>query len=266
MREPGQLGWRRIIRKAYERSMSQTRPVVLVTGAGRRIGAAIARQLHAAGWRVLLHCRESRVEAQMIADQLNTDGQDSARVLTADLLRTDTLPRLAQQAHGSWRRLDALVNNASSYFAARLDQIRPEQFEDLIGSNLRAPLFLSQACVPLMSDGGSIVNILDVHARRPIAGFAPYLAAKAGLWTLTEALALELAPRIRVNAVAPGHMAWADQAQFDPEREAAELARIPLGRLGGLDEVARAVRFLLSPDAAYINGAIIPVDGGLRLR
>lgn len=246
--------------------MSQTRPVVLVTGAGRRIGAAIARQLHAAGWRVLLHCRESRTEAVQIADALNSASADSARVLTADLLRTDTLPRLAEQAHGCWGRLDALVNNASSYFAARLDQVRPEQFDDLIGSNLKAPLFLAQACVPLMADGGSIVNILDVHVRRPIAGFAPYLAAKAGLWTLTEALAVELAPRIRVNAVAPGHMAWADQPQFDPEREAAELARIPLGRLGGLDEVARAVRFLLSPDAAYLNGAIIPVDGGLRLR
>lgn len=246
--------------------MSQTQGVVLVTGAGRRIGAAIARQLHAAGWRVLLHCRESRDQAECIAGELNLERANSADVLGADLLRVEALQRLAHQAHARWGRLDALVNNASSYFATRLDQIRPEQFDDLVGSNLRAPLFLTQACVPLMREGGSIINILDVHVRRPIAGFAPYLAAKAGLWTLTEALALELAPRIRVNAVAPGHMAWADQPQFDPQREAAELARIPLGRLGGLEEVARAVRFLLSPDAAYLTGAVIPVDGGLRLR
>lgn len=246
--------------------MNREPRVALITGAARRIGAAIARQLHEAGWNLCLHCRESRTPAEALAAALNATRQSSAFVAVADLKDLAALRRLACEAQARWGRLDALINNASSYFATTLAEVRPEQFDDLIGSNLRAPLFLAQACVPLMEEGGCIVNILDVHARRPISGFAPYLAAKAGLWSLTESLALELAPRIRVNGVAPGHMLWADRPQFDPQREAAELARIPLGRLGGVDEVAGLVQFLLSPAAAYLTGAIIPVDGGLRLR
>lgn len=245
--------------------MHQPAPVVLVTGASRRIGAAIARAQHAAGWNLLLHCRDSRGDADHLAGQLNAAREHSAQVLVADLLDLSALRELAAQAHAAWGRLDALVNNASSYYATPLHQLTPGQFDDLIGSNLRAPLFLAQACVPLLGDGSSIINVLDVQARRPVAGFAPYLAAKSGLWTLTEALALELAPRIRVNGVAPGHMLWADDPQFGPEQQARELARVPLGRLGGAEEIARAVRFLLSADAAYMTGAILPVDGGLRL-
>lgn len=239
--------------------------VILVTGAARRIGAAIVRCLHESGARVILHCRGSIDEGRALAEQCNAARSDSARVLRADLLDLSALRQMVQQAHASWGRLDALVNNASSYYATPLASLRPDQFDDLIGSNLRAPLFLAQACAPLLNEGGSIINLLDVHARRPMTEFSAYLAAKSGLWTLTEALALELAPRLRVNAVAPGHMVWADQPQFEPERLALELSRIPLRRLGGEAEVARCVRFLLSPDAAYLNGAIIPVDGGLRL-
>lgn len=239
---------------------------ILITGAARRIGAAIARALHDDGARVLLHCRASRSQADALAAELNARRADSARVLCADLLDVHALPRLAQDAHAAWGRLDALVNNASSYFATPLAELTPAQFDDLLGSNLRAPLFLAQACAPRLAAGGSIVNILDVQARRPMSGFCAYLAAKSALWTLTEALALELAPRLRVNGVAPGHMVWADQPQFSPERQAQELARIPLQRLGGIEEIARAVRYLLSPDAAYMTGAVIPVDGGLRLK
>ena len=141
---------------------------------------------------------------------------------------------------------------------------QPQQFDELVGSNLRAPLFLAQACAPLLGEGGSIVNLLDIHARRPIAGFSAYLAAKGALWTLTEALALELAPRLRVNGVAPGLMS-AEQPQFPPAQLERETARIPLQRFGAERDIAAAVRFLLSPEAAYLNGAIIPVDGGLRL-
>lgn len=239
--------------------------MILVTGAARRIGAAISRALHADGARLLMHCRASRAQADALAAEFNAERSDSARVLSADLLDVTALHRLAQDAHGAWGRLDALVNNASSYFATPLAQLTPAQFEDLLGTNLRAPLFLSQACAPLLSDGGCIVNLLDTQARRPFAGFSAYLAAKSALWTLTEALALELAPRLRVNGVAPGHMVWADQPQFTDERQAQEVARIPLRRLGGADEIARAVRFLLSPDAAYMTGSVMPVDGGLRL-
>lgn len=238
--------------------------VVLVTGAARRIGAAIARRLHEDGARVILHCRGARTEAEMFAAQLNAQRADSARVLCADLLDLDALRGLARDAHAAWGRLDALVNNASSYQATPLATLSVQQFDELIGSTLRAPLFLAQACAPLLADGGSIINILDVHARRPLAGFSAYLAGKAGLWTLTEALALELAPRLRVNGVAPGLMS-AQQPQFPAAQLAQESAKIPLARFGSEQDIANAVRFLLSPEAAYLNGAIIPVDGGLRL-
>lgn len=246
--------------------MSHPTPrVILVTGAARRIGAAIARALHAQGDRLVLHCRGSRADADSLAAELNSARPDSARVLCADLLDVNALPALARDAHAQWGRLDALVNNASSYFATPLTELTPAQFDDLLGTNLRAPLFLSKACAPLLAEGGSIVNILDTQARRPFAGFSAYLAAKSALWTLTEALALELAPRLRVNGVAPGHMVWADQPQFTPERQAQEVARIPMQRLGGPDEIAHAVRFVLSPEARYMTGAVVPVDGGLRL-
>lgn len=240
-------------------------PVVLITGAARRIGAAIARRLHEGGARVVLHCRESAAEAGELAGSLNARRADSAHVVQADLLDLDALRALAGEAHERWGRLDALVNNASSYYATPLEDLTAAQFDDLIGSNLRAPLFLVQACAPRMAEGGSVVNLIDVHARRPLSRFSAYLAAKSGLWTLTEALALELAPRLRVNAVAPGHMVWADQPQFSIQQREEELRRIPLQRLGGEAEIARAVAFLVSPEAAYLTGVVIPVDGGLRL-
>jgi pteridine reductase len=239
-------------------------PVVLVTGAALRIGAAISEAAHAAGWRVVLHCRRSRAQADALAARLNDERPESAVVCVADLLEADAPVRLAAQARGCWGRLDALVNNASSYFRTPLASVTPAQFDDLIGSNLRAPLFLAQACAAF-EELQAIINILDVHARRPRAGFAPYLAAKAGLWTLTEALALELAPRVRVNGVAPGHMIWAVQSALSADEQAAEAARIPLQRLGGAVEIARAVAFLLSRESAYMTGAVLPVDGGLRI-
>jgi pteridine reductase len=245
--------------------MNPDTPVILITGAARRIGAAIARTLHAGGARVVLHYRSSSADAEPLARALDAARPGSTALVAADLLDVAAIDRLACEAHAQWGRLDALVNNASSYFATELATLTEAQFDDLVGTNLKAPLFLSRACAPLLADGGSIVNILDIHARKPLKGFAPYLAAKGGLWTLTEALALELAPRLRVNGVAPGHMMWATDPQFSPERAQSELQRVPMGRLGGEEEVARAVKFLLSPEAGYINGAVLPVDGGLRL-
>lgn len=238
--------------------------VVLITGGAVRIGAAIVERLHAEGWRVLIHYRSSREAAERLAARCRALRPDSAEVLQADLDDPAAPEPLIAAARARWGRLDAVVNNASSYFRTPLGQITGEHFERLMASNLRAPLFLVQAAAR-HPELAAVVNILDVHARQPRAGFAPYLAAKAGLWTLTEALALELAPRVRVNGVAPGHMIWAAKPALNEQEKAAEAARIPLGRLGGAEEIARAVAFLLSEQAAYVTGAVLPVDGGLRL-
>lgn len=240
--------------------------VALVTGAARRIGAAITRELHATGWNVLIHYRGSADEALALAAELEALRPQSASVLQADLADAAALKRLSQQARERWGRLDALINNASVYYPTPFGQIEAAQFDDLAASNLRAPLLLTQACAPFMGDGSAVVNIVDALARRPAQGFSAYHAAKAGLWTLTEAMALELAPRIRVNGVAPGHMIWPEYAELSAEQQQRELSRVPLGRLGGALEIARCVRFLLSDDAAYITGTVLPVDGGLRLR
>jgi pteridine reductase len=240
--------------------------VVLVTGAARRIGAAIAEILHADGWNVVVHAHTSIEAAQELVDRLNAQRPDSAAALAADLRDSAAIAPLAHAAHARWQCLDALVNNASSYHRTPLGSITAAQIDELVASNLRAPLLLTQACVPLMRDGGAVLNIVDALLHKPMSGFAPYYAAKAGLASLTETLALELAPRIRVNGVAPGHMLWASSSALSEDQQAAELARIPMQRLGGADEIARAVRYLLSADAAYVTGAVLPVDGGLRLK
>lgn len=242
-------------------------PVVLVTGAARRVGACIVRTQHAAGWNVVIHAHRSYAEAQALSAELNALRPQSARALMADLGDAAAIDALAQAAQSAFGRLDALVNNASSYFKTPLGSISAAQIDDLVNSNLRAPLLVTQACAPRLADGGAVINIIDTQVRTPRPPFAAYYAAKAGLWAQTEALALELAPRLRVNGVAPGHMQWTDDGSvIGGDEQAAELARIPLGRLGGAIEIARAVRFLLSEDAAYITGAVLPVDGGLRLR
>lgn len=240
--------------------------VALVTGGARRVGAAIVRELHATGLRVVVHCHGSVDAARALAAELETQRADSVHVLVANLNETEALPALAAQAQARWGRLDALVNNASSYRRTPLGTISSADFDDLIGSNFKAPLLLTQACLPLFGEQAAVVNILDTLARHARPGFAPYNAAKAALWSLTETLAEELAPRVRVNAVAPGHILWAETTNLSAAQQATELAKIPLGRLGAPQEIASAVRFLLAPESAYLNGVILPVDGGLRLR
>jgi pteridine reductase len=238
-------------------------PVVLVTGAARRVGAEIVRSLHAAGARVAIHYRSSAAEAEALAAELNGVRADSAAVFAADLLDIAALPRLVESVVARFGRLDALVNNASSFFATKVGAVDTAAWDDLIGSNLKAPLFLSQAAAPhLERSGGCIVNITDIHAERPLKGYPLYCAAKAGLLGLSRALALELGPRVRVNAVAPGPIEWPqNQHDFPPDARTAIIEHTLLKRIGSPADIARTVKFLVF-DAPYVTGQVINVDGG----
>ncbi|QDX81926.1 pteridine reductase [Denitratisoma sp. DHT3] len=238
-------------------------PVVLVTGAARRVGAEIARLLHAAGARLVLHYRRSAPEAEALAATLNRSRSNSAATVQADLCDSAALERTVAVALERFGRLDGLVNNASSFFRTPLGSIDQAAWQELVGSNFQGPLFLAQAAAPhLRASGGAIVNITDVHAERPLRGYPVYSAAKAGLLGLTRALAIELAPRVRVNAVAPGAVDWPENDQdFPPEERQAIIAHTLLQRIGTPMDIARTVRFLLF-DAPYITGQVINVDGG----
>lgn len=240
--------------------------VALITGAARRVGAAIAQALHGGGMRVAIHCRGSVDAAKALAATLNASRPDSAAVLQADLADPAARVRLADAAQARWGRLDLLVNNASTFRRTPLGAITEDDFDDLIVSNFKAPLLLTQACLPHFTEGAGVVNILDTLARHPRPGFAAYNAAKAALWSVTETLAAELAPRVRVNAVAPGHILWAEEQPISEAQRKKELGQVPMARLGTPEEIARAVRFLASPASAYLTGVVLPMDGGLRLR
>lgn len=236
--------------------------VVLVTGGGRRVGAEITRTLHGAGAKVVVHYRRSVRGAAELAEELNARRPDSALALSADLLDTAALPALVDSAVAHFGRLDALVNNASSFFATPLGSVDEAQWDDLVGSNFKAPLFLSQAARPhLLASRGAIVNITDIHAERPLKDYALYCAAKAGLLGLTRALALELAPEVRVNAVAPGPILWPEDDSFNDSARQDILRRTPLARCGEPADIARTVLFLLA-GAPYVSGQVIAVDGG----
>jgi pteridine reductase len=233
----------------------------LVTGAARRIGAAIARRLHAAGASVVLHYRGSETEAAALEAELNAARAGSAMKVKADLLAPIAPRALVSSALERFGRLDVLVNNASSFYPTALGSIEAGHWEELIGSNLRAPLFIAQEAAPaLRKQRGAIVNIADIHAERPLKGYAVYSIAKAGLVALTRALALELGPEVRVNAVAPGAIAWPEDGQFAPDERARVVATTPLERLGAPAEVARAVHFLVT--APFVTGQVLAVDGG----
>ncbi|OWY39050.1 pteridine reductase [Xenophilus sp. AP218F] len=241
----------------------QEQRVVLITGAARRVGAGIARCLHARGLRVVLHYRGSRAAAEQLAGELNALRPTSAALVQADLLDAAALPGLAAEAAAAFGRLDGLVNNASSFFPTEVGQIDEAAWHDLMGSNLKAPLFLSQALAPeLGRRGGAIVGIADIHVERPMKRHVVYNLAKAGHAQLIRSLAIELAPAVRVNGVAPGVNLWPDgEASFDAAERAAIEATIPLARTGVPEDIARAVAFLLL-DATYVTGQILAVDGG----
>jgi pteridine reductase len=241
--------------------MNEPDRVALVTGASRRIGAAIVRDLHAAGYRVLLHYHRSEEEAGRLAGELNAERPGSVVTQQADLDDTAALSGLVNQAINAWGHLDALVNNASTFYPTPLGTVTESQWDALLSSNLKAPFFLCQAAAPqLARRQGAIVNLVDVYAERPLKGYPAYSIAKAGLAALTRSLAVELAPDVRVNGVAPGAILWPEQTDGG-QTQADILARIPLARSGSPADIAGAVRFLLE-GAPYVTGQIIAIDGG----
>ncbi len=236
--------------------------IVLITGGAKRVGAAICRRLHAAGATLMLHYRASAGEARLLQAELNHVRADSVALIQADLLDLNKLPAMIDQTLQTFGRLDGLVNNASSFLPSPVGAITPELWDDLIGTNLRAPLFLAQAAAPaLRKSQGSIVNIADIHAERPLKNFVVYSIAKAGLVGMTRSLARELAPEVRVNAVAPGPILWPDDTSFDELSRQRIISHTPLKREGEPDDIAKAVHFLLA-DATYVTGETISVDGG----
>lgn len=245
---------------------SPNNKVVLITGGAKRVGAAITRSLHQQGANVMLHYNTSRTEAETLQHELNQARADSLTIMQADLLHTAQLPKLIHATLEAYGRLDVLINNASSYYPTALGNIDEQQWEELTGSNLKAPLFLSQAAADaLYASRGCIVNITDMHIERPKKHYIVYSAAKAGLVSLTKSLAQELAPNVRVNAVAPGPVLWPeDNQEFDEAYRQQVVNQTLLKRTGEPADIAKAVKFLVY-DAPFITGHVLAVDGGRHL-
>jgi pteridine reductase len=242
--------------------MSTPRRVVLITGAARRIGAAIARRLHAEGYDVALHYRGSAGDMQSLVAELEAARAGSTLMLQADLAVFDRLPELVAKTVGHYGRLDALVNNASAFYPTPAGSATPAQWEELFGVNARAPFFLAQAAAPhLRAARGAIVNIADIYADKPRGDLAVYAASKAALLAVSRGLAVSLAPEVRVNAVSPGAILWPDGG-IDTDMQANLLAQTPLGHVGDPSDIAGTVAWLLGDAAAYVTGQVIHVDGG----
>ncbi|OOG49544.1 pteridine reductase [Rhodanobacter sp. C01] len=240
------------------------RPVALITGTGRRVGAVIARTLHAAGYDLALHYRHSVDDARTLADELEQKRTGSTLLLQAELADIPALPALIEQLLAHYGRLDALVNNASAFYPTPLGTATPTQWKELFASNAQAPFFLCQAAIPALREArGGIVNLLDIYAERPLAQHTLYCMAKAAQAAMTRSLALELGPEIRVNGVAPGAVLWPSDGKPYADQQAM-LARTPLQRVGTPDDVAGAVLWLLR-DAPFVTGQTIRVDGGRTL-
>lgn len=247
-------------------SLNSESKVVLITGGAKRVGAAICRELHANGARLMVHYNTSKREAQALQAELNLKRPNSVAIIQGDLLNLNIVSSLVSETIQHFGRLDVLINNASSYYPTELSQINEQNWLDLMGSNLKAPMFLAQAASnELRKNTGSIINITDMHIERPKKGYIVYSVAKAGLVTLTKSLAHELSPEVRVNAVAPGPVQWPDNnPQFDEVYKQRVISQTLLKRIGDPTDIAKAVKFLTF-DAPFITGHVLAVDGGRSL-
>jgi pteridine reductase len=244
-----------------DRDGSLTGKTVLITGAARRVGATIARTLHGAGANLVVHYRKSSGEAEALSGELNRARARSAAIIQADLLDLGKLPALVEFAVRSFGALDVLVNNASTFYPTKMGEITPQAWDDLMGSNLKAPLFLSQAAAPeLKKSSGLIINIVDIHALRPLRDYTVYCTAKAGLHMLTRSLAKELGPEIRVNGISPGPVMWPEHGG-DESARAKIIQRTILQKMGTPEDIARTALFFAA-SAPFITGQILAVDGG----
>ena len=240
--------------------------VVLITGGAKRVGAAICRELHANGANLMVHYNTSVQEARALQAELNLQRANSVAIIQGDLLNIAVLPSLVQETVKHFGKLDVLINNASSYYPTEIGQINEGNWQDLMGSNLKAPMFLAQAAAAeLRKNHGCIVNITDMHIERPKKGYVVYSVAKAGLVTLTKSLAHELSPEVRVNAVAPGPVQWPENnPQFDEVYRQRVINQTLLKQIGTPQDIAKAVKFLVA-DAPFITGHVLAVDGGRSL-
>lgn len=237
--------------------------VVLITGAAHRIGATTARFLHDAGFNIILHYLSSRSPAQTLQEELNSQRDNSVVLVQADLTANNALVALVKEAYNAWQRLDVLINNASTFYRTPIGSANDQHWNDLFGTNVKAPFFLSQAAAPyLRKTRGCIVNMVDIHARRPLKEFSIYSMAKAALETMTKSLARELGPEIRVNGVAPGAILWPDN--IDEVTKQRIVSKTFLKRKGEPEDIAKAIRFIIE-DAPYMTGQILSIDGGRSL-
>jgi len=237
--------------------------VILITGSARRVGAAICRRLHSAGASLMLHYRSSVAEARALKSELNSKRSGTVAIVQADLLKVAALPGLVKDTVKEYGRLDVLINNASSFYPTVLGDITEKIWDDLVGTNLKAPLFLSQAAArELKKAQGCIINILDIHAEFPIKNYVVYNLAKGGLLALTRSLARELGPEVRVNGIAPGTIVWPEDDTWKDEIARQRIInQTALKRIGEPDDIAKAVEFLIG-SAPYVTGQVIAVDGG----
>lgn len=233
----------------------------LITGGAKRVGAVTTKTLHQAGYNVIIHCRLSREAADNLASELNDKRVDSAKIIQGDLNIASLYDHLIEQAYHCWNRLDVLVNNASSFFPTPVGSITLDDWDNLVNSNMKAPLFLAQAAAPYLKQShGNIINMVDVHAQRPMKDHPVYCAAKAGLAMLTMSLAKDLGPEVRVNGIAPGAILWPENDMPEHTKKLI-LERTSLKRPGQPIDIAKTILFLVR-DADYITGQIIAVDGG----
>lgn len=244
-------------------TQNHNHPVALVTGSAQRIGAETVKRLHSESYSIVLHYRNSSTAAEQLKDELNAIRPNSTAVVKADLNTASDIQQLAESAQSAFGRIDLLVNNASSFYPTPVGTVNEDNWHDLMSSNLKAPFFLSQALAPeLAKNQGAIINLIDIHADRPLKAHPVYCMAKAGLAMMTKSLAKELGPEVRVNGVAPGAILWPEQSGEMSEQQKADiLDRVPLGRAGEPADIANTIVFLATK-APYISGQIIAVDGG----